>query len=83
MMTDKVLYQQDGQIVTITLNDPAMRNPISERETVDGIVAALERLNQDNTARVAILTGAGRRSVPAAICGRCRRRLRSGRRSRH
>jgi enoyl-CoA hydratase/carnithine racemase len=58
-MTDKVLYQQDGQIVTITLNDPAMRNPISERETVDGIVAALERLNQDNTARVAILTGAG------------------------
>jgi enoyl-CoA hydratase/carnithine racemase len=58
-MTEKVLYQQDGQIVTITLNDPAMRNPISERETVDGIVAALERLNQDRTARVAILTGAG------------------------
>ena len=22
-MTDKVLYQQDGPIVTITLNDPA------------------------------------------------------------
>ncbi len=58
-MTDKVLYQQDGQIVTITLNDPAMRNPISERETVDAIVGALERLNQDGTARVAILTGAG------------------------
>ena len=51
-MTDKVLYQQDGQIVTITLNDPAMRNPISERETVDAIVAAIERLNQDGTARV-------------------------------
>src|SRR3984957_11207547 len=59
MMTDKVLYQQDGQIVTITLNDPALRNPISERETVDAIVGAIERLNQDNTARVAILTGAG------------------------
>jgi enoyl-CoA hydratase/carnithine racemase len=58
-MSDKVLYQQDGQIVTITLNDPAMRNPISERETVDAIVAALERLNQDGTARVAILTGSG------------------------
>lgn len=58
-MTDKVLYEQDGQIVTITLNDPAMRNPISERETVDAIVGALERLNQDRTARVAILTGAG------------------------
>src|ERR1700712_774762 len=58
-MSDKVLYQQDGQIVTITLNDPAMRNPISERETVDAIVAAIEQLNQDGTARVAILTGAG------------------------
>ena len=58
-MTEKVLYQQDGAIVTITLNDPAMRNPISERETVDSIVAALERLNQDGSARVAILTGAG------------------------
>ena len=72
-MTDKVLYQQDGPIVTITLNDPAMRNPISERETVDAIVAALERLNQDRTARVAILTGAGTASAPAATCGPCRR----------
>jgi enoyl-CoA hydratase/carnithine racemase len=58
-MTDKVLYQQDGAIVTITLNDPAMRNPISERAMVDGIVEALERLNEDASVRVAILTGAG------------------------
>ena len=58
-MTDKVLYEADGAIVTITLNDPAMRNPISEAEMVDGIVGALERLNQDKAARVAILTGAG------------------------
>ena len=40
-MTDKVLYQADGPIVTITLNDPGMRNPISEMEMVDGIVGAL------------------------------------------
>jgi len=58
-MTDKVLYEQDGPIVTITLNDPGMRNPISEMEMVDGIVGALERLNKDTSARVAILTGAG------------------------
>jgi enoyl-CoA hydratase/carnithine racemase len=58
-MSDKVLYRQDAQIVTITLNDPALRNPISERETVDALVAAIERLNQDTSARVAILTGAG------------------------
>ncbi|HVY18214.1 MAG TPA: crotonase/enoyl-CoA hydratase family protein [Rhodopila sp.] len=58
-MTDKVLYEQDGPIVTLTLNDPAMRNPISEKAMVDGIVDALDRLNQDGSVRVAILTGAG------------------------
>ena len=58
-MTDKVLYQQDGPIVTLTLNDPAMRNPISERDMVDAIVDALERLNDDTSVRVAILTGSG------------------------
>ncbi len=58
-MTDKVLYQQDGGVVTLTLNDPAMRNPISERETVDAIVDALRRLNADPSVRVGILTGAG------------------------
>jgi enoyl-CoA hydratase/carnithine racemase len=58
-MSDKVLYQQDGAIVTITLNDPAMRNPISEQAMVDAIVDSLDRLNQDGSVRVAILTGAG------------------------
>ena len=58
-MTDKVLYQQDDGIVTLTLNDPAMRNPISERGAVDAIVDALRRLNADPSARVGILTGAG------------------------
>ncbi len=58
-MTDKVLYQQDGPIVTITLNDPGMRNPISERDMVEGIVDAIDRLNADTSVRVAILTGAG------------------------
>ncbi len=58
-MTDPVLYQQDGPIVTLTLNDPARRNPISERAMVDAIIAALERLDADPAARVAILTGAG------------------------
>ena len=58
-MTDKVLYQQDGGIVTLTLNDPAMRNPISERGAVDAILDALRRLNADPSVRVGILTGAG------------------------
>ena len=38
-MTEHVLYDQQGGIVTLTLNDPARRNPISERAMVDAIIA--------------------------------------------
>ncbi|MBV8094615.1 MAG: crotonase/enoyl-CoA hydratase family protein [Acetobacteraceae bacterium] len=58
-MTTAVLYEQDGPIVTMTLNQPKLRNPISETDMVDGIVVALERINADSSVRVAILTGAG------------------------
>ena len=59
MTDDPVMYEQDGAVVLLTLNRPAMRNPISERDMVDAIVAAVERMNADPTVRVAILTGAG------------------------
>ncbi|MFH6787160.1 MULTISPECIES: crotonase/enoyl-CoA hydratase family protein [Methylobacterium] len=58
-MTDAVLYEQNGGIVTLTLNRPETRNPISERDVVDGLVASLGRIGADPTVRVAILTGAG------------------------
>ncbi len=58
-MDEHVLYDQQGGIVTLTLNDPARRNPISERGMVDAIIAALERIDADPAVRVAILTGAG------------------------
>jgi enoyl-CoA hydratase/carnithine racemase len=58
-MADAVLYEQDGPIVTLTLNLPAARNPISEIEMVDALVAGLQRLDADRSVRVAILTGAG------------------------
>ncbi len=58
-MTDAVLYEQDGGIVTLTLNRPEKRNPISERDVVDGLVAGLGRIGADPSVRVAILTGAG------------------------
>jgi enoyl-CoA hydratase/carnithine racemase len=57
-MTDKVLYEQDGHIVTLTLNDPENRNPVSDM--IDELVAAIERADRDNNVRVAILTGAGK-----------------------
>ncbi|MBU6166948.1 MAG: crotonase/enoyl-CoA hydratase family protein [Alphaproteobacteria bacterium] len=58
-MSDLVLYQQDDGIVTLTLNQPELRNPVSDDDMVDAILAALARLEADGQARVAILTGAG------------------------
>jgi enoyl-CoA hydratase/carnithine racemase len=58
-MTDLVLYAGDGPVVTLTLNQPDLRNPVSDDDMVDAILAALARLERDPHARVAILTGAG------------------------
>jgi enoyl-CoA hydratase/carnithine racemase len=58
-MAEPLLYEQDGSIVTLTLNLPQMRNPISEIDMVDALVAGIQRLDADRSVRVAILTGAG------------------------
>ena len=39
-MTDHVLYHRDGHIVTLTLNQPELRNPVSDDDMVDAILAA-------------------------------------------
>jgi enoyl-CoA hydratase/carnithine racemase len=58
-MSDPILYEQSGGVVTLTINRPEKRNPISEPEVVEALVAALARMNQDRSVRAAILTGAG------------------------
>ena len=58
-MMDSVLFAQDGGVVTLTLNQPERRNPISEAGMVDALVGELERLSATRDVRVAILTGAG------------------------
>jgi 4-hydroxy-3-polyprenylbenzoate decarboxylase len=58
-MAELITYVQDGAIVTLTLNRPALRNPISDGDMVDALVAALDKVNGDSGARVAILTGSG------------------------
>jgi enoyl-CoA hydratase/carnithine racemase len=58
-MTDPVLIARDGGVMTLTLNQPEQRNPISEPAMVDAIVAALDGANADKSVRVLILTGAG------------------------
>ena len=58
-MSDAVLFERQDGVVTLTLNRPEKRNPISEREVVDALVDALHNLQADASARVVILTGAG------------------------
>lgn len=58
-MPDPLLYQQEGHIVTLTLNKHETRNAISEDEMVDAIENACHRINGDRSVRVAIITGAG------------------------
>ena len=58
-MTDPILYEQEGHVVTLTLNRHETRNAISEDEMVSGVVAACARINQDASVRAVIITGAG------------------------
>lgn len=58
-MSEPVLYEQQGHVVTLTLNRHETRNAISEDEVVDAIESACERINKDFSVRVVIITGAG------------------------
>ena len=58
-MTQPVLYEDEDGIVTLTLNQPKLRNPISDPEMIEGLTQTLVRIEADIRVRVAILTGAG------------------------
>ena len=74
-----VLYEQRDRIVTITINRPEAMNAI-DPETHEALIAAWTRFRDDDSAWVAILTGAGdqafsagadlKKFVPAEFAGR-------------
>ncbi|MXY40165.1 MAG: enoyl-CoA hydratase [Rhodospirillaceae bacterium] len=59
MSTDPVLYEKAGRVVTLTLNDPDRRNPVSGPEMIEALVGAIGRVQRDAEISVMILTGAG------------------------
>jgi len=59
-----VLYEQTDRIVTITLNRPEALNSV-DPETQEALVQAWSRFRDDDSAWVAILTGAGDRAFSA------------------
>jgi enoyl-CoA hydratase/carnithine racemase len=59
-MTDTlVLSEQHGSVLTLTLNDPERRNPISGPDMINALVAAIEAADRADNVSVVILTGAG------------------------
>lgn len=58
-MSDDLLIERDGDVVTWTLNLPDLRNAISDVGIIDAIVDAVTATNNDHSIRAVILTGAG------------------------
>lgn len=58
-MANFLLYQQDGGIVTLTMNQPETRNPLTGNTAVADFVEACARIAADSSVRVVVLTGAG------------------------
>ncbi len=59
-MTEALLYEQDGGVVTLTINRPEERNALSDDVIFDAFLSAADRINKDNSVRCVILTGAGK-----------------------
>ncbi|MEK7879504.1 MAG: enoyl-CoA hydratase-related protein [candidate division NC10 bacterium] len=60
----QVLYEQRDKVVTITLNRPEAMNAV-DPETHEELVGAWTRFRDDDSAWVAILTGAGEKAFSA------------------
>ena len=52
-------YDQQGPIVTLTMNSPETRNVLTGNSAADEFVAACARIDADASVRAVILTGAG------------------------
>jgi enoyl-CoA hydratase/carnithine racemase len=59
-VSDLILRDEANGIVTLTLNQPELRNPISDGPTIEALIKAITAADRDMATRVVILTGAGR-----------------------
>lgn len=59
MMGNFLLYEKTDGVVTLTMNQPEVRNALSGNTAVDDFVTACVRISTDPSVRSVILTGAG------------------------
>lgn len=58
-MNEFLLYQQDGAIVTLTMNQPDIRNVLTGNTAAPEFADACARITADNRVKAVIVTGAG------------------------
>lgn len=58
-MSDFVIYEQSGGVVTLTLNNPDERNALTSQAQWDAVAGAVDRVQADQEVRCVIVTGAG------------------------
>lgn len=58
-MPDFLIYEQAGAIVTLTMNQPEQRNPLTGNTAVPEFLAAIDRIHDDRSVRCVIVTGNG------------------------
>ena len=58
-MSDFLIYEKEGAVVTLTMNEPEKRNPLSASATFSNVVATMDRIHDDPGVRCVILTGNG------------------------
>jgi enoyl-CoA hydratase/carnithine racemase len=58
-MPDFLLYEQQGPVVTLTMNQPEQRNPLTGNTAVAEFLVAIARIHDDPEVRCVILTGNG------------------------
>ncbi|MRV71637.1 enoyl-CoA hydratase [Duganella sp. FT92W] len=54
-----VMFEVDGAVAIVTLNQPARRNPLSPKQAAE-LLAILARVRDDRSLRALVLTGAGK-----------------------
>lgn len=60
MITDSLLYEKKGSVVTLTINRPDMRNPLGEEDDANNFSEAARQISLDKDVSCVILTGAGK-----------------------
>lgn len=58
-VSEPLAFARDGNVVTLTLCRPELRNPISDPDMIEAFEQAVARVNEDLSVRAVILTGSG------------------------